>query len=168
MIEQAAAAHEALLAEAREDARRELASADADVQAALEHANAQAAEVLARARAQGEAEGRAAAVRDVAQARVLARMRVQAARRESYEELRRRARARVLALRDEPGYPALLDRLAAAARVALGPGAQLETDPAGEGGVRAQAGTRRVDLTLPALADRCLNDHGAAAARLWE
>jgi hypothetical protein len=96
-----------------------------------------------------------------------ARMAVLAARGDAYAELRRRARTAALTLRADSGYPQLLERLSAAARAELGPGAELEVDPAGAGGVRARRGSRRVDHTLPTLADRCVDALGAEAARLW-
>ncbi len=95
-------------------------------------------------------------------------MEVLATQRVAYEELRRRARTAVLALRDDPGYPELLERLAAACRRDLGEQAQLEIDPPEAGGVRARAGTRRVDYTLIALAERCVEELGPRLRRLWE
>ena len=85
-----------------------------------------------------------------------------------YEELGRRARAAVLDLRGEPGYEDLLARLAARARRELGDDAVLEVDPPDAGGVRARAGSRRVDYTLPALAAGCLESLGPRLRRLWE
>jgi vacuolar-type H+-ATPase subunit E/Vma4 len=162
------AAREALLAEARQEADRLLAEAEAEARAILERAGEHADTIVSRAREDGRAEGRVAASREEAQARMLARLEVLAARREVYEELGRRARAAALALRDDPGYPTLLERLAAAARRDLGAAAEVETDPDGAGGVRARAGSRRVDYTLATLADRCLRGLGPTARRLWE
>ena len=87
------------------------------------------------------------------------------------EELRRRlldaVRDAAMQLRDDVRYPALLDHLEAMARDQLGPEARLERDPAGAGGVVAVAGARRVDYTLPALAERALREHGDEVASLW-
>ena len=163
-----AAARDALLAEARQEAEGLLTDADADAEAIVERARAQAEQILASAREEGRAEGRAAASREEAQARMLARMQVLAARREAYEQLGQCARAAALALRDDPGYRGLVERLATAARRDLGAGAEVETDPDGAGGVRARAGSRRVDYTLATLADRCVRELGPAAGRLWE
>jgi hypothetical protein len=58
-------------------------------------------------------------------------------------------------------------RCCAAARRDLGADAAVEVDPANAGGVRAACGSRRVDYTLPTLADRCLDDLGPALRRLW-
>ncbi len=161
------AAGEALLDDARAVAGRALKEADDDARARLAHAQAEADALLARARAQGEAEGRLEAGRDEALERTLARMEVLAARREAYDQLRHRARAAALALRSEAGYGELLEHLAAAARRDLGFEAELEIDPPQEGGVRASADGRRVDYTLAALADRCVDDLGAGLKRLW-
>ncbi len=73
----------------------------------------------------------------------------------------------MLALRSAPGYDELLDRLAAAARRDLGDDASVERDPPDAGGVRAQAGTRSVDYTLPALAARWIDELGSSVRRLW-
>ena len=53
------------------------------------------------------------------------------------------------------------------ARDQLGPGARIERDPPELGGVVATAGTRRVDYTLTALAERALNDHADEVTALW-
>jgi vacuolar-type H+-ATPase subunit E/Vma4 len=156
-----------LLADARSEAERALAQADEEAGTAIESARREAAELVAAARAGGEAEGRTEAARDLAHEHALARIEVLAARRSLYDELRRCARESVLSLRDEPGYPDLLERLAAAARRDLGEEAELEVDPPDAGGVRARAGSRSVDYTLPALAERCLAGLGHSLDRLW-
>ncbi len=161
------AAREALLGEARAAARRRLDEAEAQARAHVEDARRQAEETIARARARGDAEGRVEAAQQEARERAFARMDVLVAQREAYEELGRRARAAALALRGEPGYADLLERLSGAARRDLGEDAELEIDPPGVGGVRARAGSRQVDYTLAALADRCVAQLGGAVARLW-
>jgi vacuolar-type H+-ATPase subunit E/Vma4 len=160
-----AATRDALLAEARHDAERLLEEADAEARAIVAEARQQADAIVSRAREQGRAEGRVAASREQSQTRMLARMEVLAARREAYDELGRRARTAASALRDDAGYPDLLERLTAAARADLGAGTEVQPDPAG--GVRGRAGSRRVDYTLPALADRCVAALGPKARRLW-
>ena len=160
-------AGEALLADARAVAERVLSEADEEARERVAQAHADADALLARARAKGEADGRLEAGRAEALERTLARMEVLAARREAYDQLHRRARAAVLALRSEAGYDELLEHLAAAARRDLGVDAELEIDPPQEGGVRASADGRRVDYTLAALADRCVDDLGAGLKRLW-
>ena len=161
------AARDALLSDARAAAQRVREEAEADAEARLEVARREAEETIARARARGIAEGRVDAAQEEARERAFARMDVLAAQRESYDELRRCAREAALGLRKEPGYADLLERLAAAARRDLGDDAELEIDPPDVGGVRARAGSRRVEYTLPALADRCAEELGTAAQRLW-
>lgn len=160
-------AREALLADARRRAEEIVAQAEEQAREQIEPARRQADEIVAAARAQGEADGRLEAAREEAVQRFSARTTVLGAQRESYEELRRRARAAVLTLRDEPDYPELLEHLGAAARRDLGDGAQLQIDPPELGGVLGTAGTRAVDYTLVALADRCVDDLGPRLAVLW-
>jgi vacuolar-type H+-ATPase subunit E/Vma4 len=160
-------ARDALLADARASAERTLAAADAEARERLAEARRDAGDVIGRARAEGEAEGRLLSAREEAERAAARRAAVMASRGEAHRELVRRARSEVLALRGEPGYPALLARLEAAARRALGPDAELEVDPPGEGGVRARAGSRLVDYTLPALAEGCLAALGPRVRRLW-
>ncbi len=59
-------------------------------------------------------------------------------------------------MRDDPRYPALLDHFEAVAREQLGDDAVIERDPIPGGGIVAELGSRRVDYTLPQLADRAL------------
>lgn len=162
-----ATAREALLDDAHRLAQQTIAEADAEAAKRVAEARAQADAVLARARAAGEAEGRAQAAREQAGQRFTAHMQVLAARRASYDTLLARARDAALALREDPGYPGLLDRLGAAARDDLGADAELTVDPPGLGGVRARAGSREVDYTLVALAERCAHDLGERVAELW-
>lgn len=161
------AARDALLADARERAAGMLAAADAETAERTARARREADALVARARARGEVEGRVAAARTVAVERSFARMKVLAAQRAASDEFRGRARIAVLALRDAPDYPDLLDRLAALARRDLGDGTELERDPPDVGGVRARTGTRSVDYTLVALADRCVEALGSRLQRLW-
>lgn len=87
------------------------------------------------------------------------------AQREALEELRARSAAAVRALRDDPCYPRLLDRLGALARAAGGADLVIEEQP--DGGVLAEAPGRIVDCTLTALAARAVDALGAEVERLW-
>jgi vacuolar-type H+-ATPase subunit E/Vma4 len=160
-------AGEALLADARAQARRALEEADAECEERLADARRRAEELLAGARERGDAEGRVEADRQRALEGLLARTDVLAAQRRAYEELQARVRAAVLGLRGEPGYPELLERLAGAARRDLGDAAQLEIDPPDAGGVRGTAGSLHVDYTLVTLAEGCVRDLGPRLRRLW-
>lgn len=161
------AARDSLLADARAAAERVRSAAEADARDRVADARRRADELVEAARAEGAEQGRTEAAGDEAGARVRARGEVLAARHAAYDELRRAARDAVLGLRGEAGYKALLQRLAQAARCDLGADAAIEVDPADAGGVRAARGSRRVDYTLPTLADRCFDDLGPALRRLW-
>ena len=160
-------ASSALLADARERAEQLLQQAEEEAYERIAQAQRDAEELIARAREEGLAAGRARAARDAGRDRAVTRWEVLVAQRASYEELRRRVRSEVMALRDERGYPELLQRLAAAARRDLGDGAEIEIDPPGQGGVRARAGSRQVDYTLASLAEGCVGDLGPVLAQLW-
>ncbi len=122
--------------------------------------------LISEARRAGECDGgrRAASIR--AQGQRVLRERELTARRDVYDRARVEAVEAVAALRAAEGYPSLLERLTAAARARLGEDAVVEVDPE-RGGVIARAGVRLVDLTLPALADRCLEGMGVRLRELW-
>ena len=147
---------ESVLDDATSRAAREISDARADVAALVD-----------RARAEGEAAARLEGMRLVGRARSEGRALVLAARRQAYDDLRGRTFAAVTELRAEPAYPHLLDRLQGVAQARLGHGVSLEVDPPSLGGVRASSGPRRIDLTLPALAERCLAGLGTDLERLW-
>ena len=90
---------------------------------------------------------------------------VLAAQRDAYEQLRRRATDAVHRLRDEPGYPALRERLAARAAEILGTDAVVTEDSAG--GIVAEAAGRRLDLSLTAFAARAFERIEADIDGLW-
>lgn len=74
----------------------------------------------------------------------------------------------VMALPDDPRYGALLDHLEELARRQLGVDAVIDRDPRPGGGIIAVSGSRRVDYTLPALADRALEGLADKIVQLWE
>lgn len=158
---------QALRTETEAEADRQRAEITAECARIVAEAGA-AAEALAReARRDGErAAAREAARRRAAAAR-RARETVLAARRGLVDELRIRARRAVLELREEPQYPALLERLSSAARAQLGRDTELEVDPPGRGGVIGRSRNASVDYTLPAMADRAVDGIGRGLERLW-
>lgn len=157
-----AALHRTTQTQARqvEDAAR------SEAEAILHQARRQAAEISSTAEREGaeaaraEAAGRSARVRRQARGLVLAR---QEALR---SELRRQVLDQVRELRRDPRYPRILVRLTARADKVLGPMASV-TESA-KGGVTAVAGSRRLDLSLPTLADQAIEDHAGEVRRLWE
>ena len=157
---------DALLADARARAAAQLAEASRRAAAQRDAAEAEGTVLVERARAEGSAAAELETAAEDARGHRRARTLVLAARNDVYEELRRRAHAAADGLREGPGYPALLERLATQARSQLGPDAKLELDPPG-GGVVASSGARRVDYTLAALVERCIHLLGARMERLW-
>lgn len=155
----------ALLAAARADAAAVAAAADKDAAATMAAARAHVADLVATARAEGAADAAAMLAGDRARNRREARRIELAARQDVWDQLRDRARAAVTALRADPGYDRLRDRLAAQARQLAGPGGAVTE--AAEGGVVAVAAGRRWDLSLPALAEREVDALGQEVERLW-
>ncbi|GII75915.1 hypothetical protein Sru01_08970 [Sphaerisporangium rufum] len=139
-------------------ARAEAASIDAA-------ARREAARVLAAARESGRAEHAAEAARALAEARREGRRAVLAAQRQALEEFRRRAREAAGGLRADPGYPALLRALTEAARRRGGTELAIREHP--DGGVVGEGPGRRVDATLPVLADRMVDSLAGEVCRLW-
>lgn len=155
----------ALLAAARADAADVLRNAESRRSELLERARRTAEELVADARATGEAAAQASVGVRLAQSRREARSSVLSAQRELYDELRLRCRAAASALTGTAEYEGLRRQLIDKARRELGPEAVVEESP--DGGIVASAGTERVDLSLPALADRALDRSGAEVAGLW-
>ncbi|HXV33921.1 MAG TPA: hypothetical protein VD769_07920 [Gaiellaceae bacterium] len=157
-----------ILAEAEAEAEALLGDADRRVVAESERSLADAERLLEVARAEGDASGELRSARALALARAESRRLVLEAKAAVYLDFRGRALAGALALRDDPeSYADLLGRLEAEARRSLGDGAELELDPPERGGVRARAGRRSVDLTLPVLVERCVASLGPAVEELW-
>ena len=80
-------------------------------------------------------------------------------------ELRRQVRESAAALRTDPRYPPLLTRLTEQSHALLGPDATVAESP--DGGVVAEAGSRRLDLSLPTLATRTLESMTQEVRQLW-
>ena len=155
----------ALRAAARADAAEVLRKAQQHQAELLAEARRIAEEMLATARVEGEAEATADVKARAAQSRRDARRTVLKAQRELYDDLRQRCRVAATALAEEPGSEELRRHLAERAVAQLGPDATV-TDSGG-GGVLASAGSRRLDLTLPTLAERALARSGAEVTGLW-
>ena len=81
---------------------------------------------------------------------------VLSARARTHDRLVEAAHAAAMNMRHDPRYPALLDHFEAVAREQLGDDAVIERDPLSRGGIVAELGSRRVDYSLPRLADRAL------------
>jgi hypothetical protein len=155
----------ALAGEAARQAGEIRAAASAEADAVAAAARRQVEEILSQARARGELDGQAAAARRRTTSRRAARSVTLAAQRGAYDELRRRVRDAVGALREDPVYPRLHDRLEELARGLAGPSATVTRHPAG--GVVAQGPGTFVDCSLPRLADRAVDALGAEVSALW-
>jgi vacuolar-type H+-ATPase subunit E/Vma4 len=156
---------DSLLAAARAEADRRVARAREEAAVAVERAREEAGRVLEQARADGERDAATLAEATRTRARRKARATVLHAQRDVHDELRRRAEEAVSSLRDDPAYPALLDRLAARAHAVVGPDAEVAEAP--EGGVVASTRGRRFVCTLPDLARDALEDEELALAEGW-
>lgn len=154
-----------LLRRANADAQRVIAEAESEAQHLVEEANRTADQMLHRARTAGEAAGARLAASEEAALRRSLRRDVLAAQDEAYRSWRRRAGEAVLQLRDDPSYPrwkrALVDR----ARATLGDDAQVVEDTGG--GVRAESGRRRIDLSLSAIASHAVDEIAPEVDDLW-
>lgn len=140
---------------AAEETAAQLRTDAADHAAALlAAARAEAQSILASAAQEGRDAARAEAALRSARARRRARELVLAQRSSLRRELRRRAREAAAGLTADPRYPELRARLAGQCTALLGPDATVSESP--EGGVIAVAGTRRLDLSLPVLAELAL------------
>lgn len=130
----------------------------------LDGARAEAAAILAAAADQGAALARSEAALRSALARRQAHELVLAQRNSLRLELHRRVREAAAGLTSDPRYARLLAQLTEQCRELLGPDAIVSEST--EGGVVAEAGSRRLDLSLPVLAELTLEEM-PGADQLW-
>ena len=154
-----------LQAQAEAEAQTTLDQARGQAGRIRAEARARAAGILADSRAEGEEQARAAVAARVVRRRREARDVVLSVQRDLYDELRRASRDVAQALRDSPDYPEILRRLTERAVAAMGQAAAVQESP--DGGIVAEAGSRRLDLSLPVLAEREVDRLGAEVERLW-
>ncbi len=156
---------EALSRQAEIDARAIAARAEDEAAELVAAARRDARAVLDGARSEGAAQAAADAVTSRVEAERRARRMELAAQREALDELYARSAAAVGALRDDPCYPRLLDRLGDLARASGGADLVVEVQP--DGGLLAKGRGRRVDCTLGSLAVRAVDALGGEVRRLW-
>jgi len=132
--------------------------------ALLASARAQAGQIVADATRDGEEAARSQAALRSSRVRREAQELVLARRSAVLAELHRQLKARASALQEDPRYPALVTGLTEQCRTLLGPSARVSASP--DGGVVAEAGTRRLDLSLPVLAELALDSMPEESA-LW-
>lgn len=154
-----------ILRRARSDAEQVLADARNDAARICEQADDEARHLTDAARQAGEAA--AASLLDAQSAAIERTLRREllVAQDEAYNQWRRRAAEAVLRLRNDPEYPRWRDVLSGTARELLGSDARVTE--AAEGGVIAESGRRRVDLSLSAVAERALDRMARHVAGLW-
>jgi vacuolar-type H+-ATPase subunit E/Vma4 len=157
----------AIRAQAEAEAERHRAEVEAERERALAEARSEADALVERARLEGRRAGVHEGARRRGAARRRAREELLRARGSLFEELRHRARAEVPALRSDPAYPRLVERLEDAARRQLGADAEIVADRPATGGVSASSGQRSVDYTLAALVDRTIDDLNGEVSGLW-
>jgi vacuolar-type H+-ATPase subunit E/Vma4 len=155
----------ALRAQAQAAADTVLAEAHRDAEQVRAEARRHAMEILAAGRAEGEQEAAAAVAARLIKRRREAQAVILAARRALYDELRRRCREAARTLSEDPEYPILQQQLTKHAMVRLGTTASVRESA--EGGVVAVDGSRRLDLSLPALADHELDRLGGEVEGMW-
>ena len=154
-----------LLADARETASGILAAARDQAQATTTTAEVEAARIRAAAAAAGEEAARSEAALRSARVRRQAHQAVLESRNALHEKVRRRVRESAVALTADPRYPAVLERLHARAVQVLGPDVIVTEGPGG--GLVAVAGSRSLDLTLPARAEAVLEAMAPEVSGLW-
>lgn len=157
----------ALLEDATAQAEALVAAATREVDAAMAEAEQQCDREVAEVEQRSARAARANLDQQIASARAEAHAGVLGARARTHGRLVEAAHAAALDMRDDPRYPALLDHFQAVAREQLGDDAVIERDPTSGGGIVARLGARRVDYSLPQLADRALDVLADEVARSW-
>jgi vacuolar-type H+-ATPase subunit E/Vma4 len=158
---------EALFADAKFEADRLIADATSAAASEAEEAEREADAEIERAARRGAASARARANQELARARNIAHHQTLQAKDDIRGRFHDAVQVAALDLRNDARYPALLNELEGLARDQLGPNTRIERDPNGLGGIVGVSGARRVDYTLPALADRALESVSDKVALLW-
>ncbi len=154
-----------LLADAHRDADHAAEDASREAAEAARQAAAEVHDVLEEARARGASAGELARAGERRRTRAKARATVLAAQRAAYLELRQHVLDRLAALREDPSYPSMRERLVGRATALLGPNAVVRDAP--QGGVVVTDGGRTVDLSFPVLADEVMAAMGTQLEGLW-
>ena len=157
----------ALLADAADQAEAVVAAARRDVEAAIADAQQQCDDQVADTERRSARASRASLDQRIADARAGAHDAVLRASARAHDRLVEAAHAAATEMRHDPRYPALLDHFESVARSQLGDDAVIERDPTPDGGIVAELGSRRVDYSLPLLADRALDILADEVAGSW-
>lgn len=157
----------ALAVSTRRDAQAEIAEAHRKAEAILEEARGRAREIQESATSEGDAVAQRQGARRLVEAKRRARGQVLGAQRRAYELL---VESSMRSLRESAGddeRTALQARLVEIARATLGTDVVIEPDPDGLGGIEARSGTRRMDLRLGEIVQRCITRMGKGVSGLW-
>ena len=157
----------ALLADAADQAEALVAAATREVEASIADVEQQCDEEVAEIERRSARASRASLDQRIADARAEAHDAVLRARARTHDRLVDAAHAAALEMRHDPRYPTLLDHFERVAREQLGDDAVIERDPTAGGGIVAELGSRRVDYSLPELADRALDVLADEVTRSW-
>jgi hypothetical protein len=144
----------AMLRQATQDAAAAVASARDAAAAMIAQAEADADALVAQAAADGTAQATPVATAELSRGRQAARSVTFGADLAIRNEVVERIKAAVLALREGPDYPHLVERLSVLAASAAGTDAVITAHP--DGGVIATSGGITVNCSLPRLADRAV------------
>jgi vacuolar-type H+-ATPase subunit E/Vma4 len=154
-----------LLCAARQEAAGIRRDAAEHATALMDTARREAERIRSAAVEEGTATARSEAVLRSARVRRQAHETVLGRRSALRLHLQRQVRASAVELRTDPRYPALRARLIEQSHALLGWEAMVAESP--EGGVIAEAGSRRLDLSLPVLATRTLESMSQEVRALW-
>lgn len=154
-----------LLRAARQEAAEIRREAGQNASALMDTARREAERIRFAAVQEGTATARSEAVLRSARVRRRAHEMVLRRRSSLRLDLQRQVQASAVHLRTDPRYPALRARLIEQSHALLGREATVAESP--EGGVIAEAGSRRLDLSLPVLATRTLESMAQEVSALW-
>lgn len=154
-----------LLTAARQEAADLRRNAGSKALTLVDAARRDADRIRSAAAAEGAATARSQAVLRSARARRQAHEIVLTRRNVLRLDLQGQVRQAAVKLRTDPRYPRLLARLIEQSQALLGSEATVAESP--EGGVIAEAGSRRLDLSLPVLAIRTLESMTHEVGELW-
>ena len=156
----------ALLTAAHEDAERQRRVAEQAAASTVEQARQESAELLRRARAEGEADAEQVRLDQRARARRRARSLVLSAEDAALRRLRTTVHERLAQLWADPHTRApIREHLEARARSDLGPDVDVKDDP--RGGLVARLDHARAYYLLADLADDVIDDLGPRLSGLW-
>lgn len=152
------------LAAARAHADEVLRQAHVQAQQTASKSFADAAALIEKAEKEGEEAAALDTSREWTAARRRARGIILAAQQGVYRDLHAAAAA---AVRADPRYPLLLERLADGARRRLGPGADVDVDFSGDEGVRATRQDRHIAWSLDSIVAESVERLGPEIEELW-